>query len=103
MRAKFKNLNSKKGKQLMSEIEGYRVLNQIEINLVNKIKEKEKEVLALIDEVEEYRIAQYDSWEVSSICTHQELENSGRSLSLATEKLQTGFMWFVRAITMPRS
>ncbi len=80
------------------KIKGYRDLSQGEIDLMNRIKAKGEEVGALVDELTVLRATtinpeEYDSSDVEAV----------RCLSVAKGHLQTGFMWFVRAVALPES
>ena len=79
------------------KIKGYRDLSQEEIDLMNRIKAKGGEVGELILELEMLRAKN-----MSASLTTKDLE-AARCLSVAKGHLQTGFMWFVRAIALPES
>jgi predicted nuclease with TOPRIM domain len=81
------------------KIKGYRDLNQQEIDLMNRIKEKAEEVGELVNELEVVRATNMEN---SESFTTQDVE-AARCLSIAKGKLQTGFMWFVRAVALPES
>ena len=80
------------------KIKGYRSLNQEEIDLMNRIKVKGGEVGALVDELTALRAetVNHDSYSAQDI-------EAARCLSVAKGHLQTGFMWFVRAVALPDS
>jgi anion-transporting ArsA/GET3 family ATPase len=74
------------------KIKGYRDLSQEEIDLMNLIKEHGEKTKELLDNLENLR--------VSSGNFHGE---SFRCLNEARSHLQTGQMWFVRAVALPES
>ena len=80
------------------KIKGYRELNQEEVDLMNRIKEKSEETGALMVELEQLRATNTNIDDP----TAQDIE-SYRCLSVAKKELQTGFMWFVRAVDLPDS
>lgn len=82
------------------KIKGYRDLSQEEINLMNKIKAKGEEVGELINELNKMRDVDAD---IIGKLTDEQLSETRRALDLAKTKLQTGFMWFVRAVALPDS
>ena len=84
------------------KIKGYRDLSQFEIDLMNEAKEHGEKTKELIDKLEQYRVAQLDSYENEELTIQQILESS-RCLSIAKNELQTGQMWLVRAIALPTS
>ena len=65
------------------KISGYRDFTQGTVDLINRIKAKEKELADLYKEVE----------------ASPDIDQ--RSLHLARNNLQTGFMWFVRSVAKP--
>ena len=79
------------------KIKGYRDLSQEEIDLMNRIKEKGEEVGVLIDELELIRAEN-----LTEDVKREDIE-AARCLNIAKTKLQTGFMWFVRAVALPNS
>lgn len=91
------------------KIKGYRELNQDEIDLMNEIKEHGEVTKSLIQKVVDLRISQQD--EVlndipepqDSVRILQQVDESIRCINIARESLQTGQMWFVRAIALPDS
>lgn len=64
-------------------IKGYRELDALEIDAMNRLKQKAEEVGALLAE----------------LGAMPDLD--GRALAIARTELQTGFMWAVRAIARP--
>ena len=88
------------------KIKGYRDLSQEEIDLMNRIKAKGEEVGELINELETLRNSITFSGvpiKRSDGLTAKQASESGRCRSLAKTNLQTGFMWFVRAVALPDS
>lgn len=81
------------------KIKGYRGLSQEEVDLMNRIKEHGEKTKALIQEVDTLRKV-VPSEEEGSL-TNEQLSESHRCLELAKTKLQTGQMWFVRAVALP--
>jgi hypothetical protein len=91
------------------KIKGYRELNQDEIDLMNEIKEHGEVTKKLIQKVVDLRSEQQDTVldattepENSELVLNQ-VEESIRCINVASEALQTGQMWFVRAIALPDS
>ena len=80
------------------KITGYRDLSQEEIDLINRIKEKSNETGELVSELEALRAKNTNPDNPST----EDIE-SYRCLSIAKKELQTGFMWFVRAVALPNS
>ena len=79
------------------KIKGYRDLSQQEIDLMNTIKTKAEETGILIEQLEIIRAEN-----MSDKVTDLDIE-AVRCLSVAKGHLQTGFMWFVRAVALPDS
>lgn len=67
------------------KIAGYRELTQVEIDLMNEIKEQGNNLGIAVDAIEE--IPNVDQ----------------RALAIAKTHLQTGLMWLTRAIAKPES
>lgn len=65
------------------DIKGYRVLSQVEKDLMNDLKTKEQDLLIVLDLLKT----------VPGI--------NQRSLAIAKTEIQTGFMWAVRSIARP--
>lgn len=93
-----------------TKIKGYRDLSQQEIDLMNRIKEHAKLTEDLLDAVYDMRTLKNTDGipENSLVSDSNDLSNlqkteSIRCLSIAKEKLQTGQMWFVRAVALPDS
>lgn len=91
------------------KIKGYRDLSQQEIDLMNRIKEHAENTALLIEEVSNLRknARNHDMHGVplertDNLTTDQYIE-SMRCLALAKTNLQTGQMWFVRAVALPDS
>jgi len=80
------------------KISGYRELSQNEINLINLIKLKGEDVYDLIKSLQEIR-RQAGIIELGD----QGLAESYRCIDIAKTSLQTGFMWLVHAVALPRS
>ncbi len=86
------------------KIKGYRDLSKEEIDLMNHIKAHAENTAELLSEVEQLR-AEERKW-LAVGCPKlnlQQLEESDRCLRVAKESLQTGQMWFVRAVALPDS
>jgi hypothetical protein len=66
------------------KISGYRELSEREISAMNEIKQLERETGALWRQVRD-----------------DVLESDPVALALACDRLQEGFMWFVRAVARP--
>lgn len=69
----------------MAGIAGYRQLNEVQIETINQLKMKEKEILNLIDEI------RADSF----------LSPGERWLALAKTHIEIGFMAAVKSIANP--
>ena len=97
------------------QIKNYRDLSPKEIALMNQIKEKEAETLALHKEIIDLRFEQQNEFgrqaaqkrlgtlceaTVDNLKMGQVLE-SHRLLEIAKINLQQGFSWFVRAVALP--
>jgi hypothetical protein len=80
------------------KIKGYRDLSQEEIDLMNRIKAKGEEVGELVEELTVLRATTINPEEFDS----SDIE-AARCISVAKGHLQTGFMWFVRAVAQPDS
>jgi hypothetical protein len=78
------------------QIKGYRDLSQQEIDLMNRIKEHGEKTGILLEELRQYR---KDKFNLSMDSYHQSMY----ALRVAKEHLQTGQMWFVRAVALPES
>lgn len=91
------------------KIKGYRELNQDEIDLMNEIKEHGEVTKKLLQKVVDLRSEQQDSVleaipePANSKLVLDQVEESIRCINVAAEALQTGQMWFVRAIALPDS
>ena len=79
------------------KITGYRDLSQAEIDLMNKIKAHAEQTATLLDEVKELRL------DMKADMAPVQVHESMRCLALAKTNLQTGQMWFVRAVALPNS
>lgn len=91
------------------KIKGYRDLSQQEIDLMNRIKEHGEATKKLLDELEDLRFGHQNFLdcgcpeECATNLSQEQVNESYRSLWLAKEHLQTGQMWFVRAVALPDS
>lgn len=89
-----------------TKIKGYRDLSQQEIDLMNRIKAHGEETKDLLSQVRHLREGQYQDYcESSPILdlSGAQIEESMRCLRHAQDSLQTGQMWFVRAVALPDS
>ena len=92
-----------------TKITGYRDLSQEEIDLMNRIKTHAEKTAELIGEVRGLREggAARDMHGVPTArkdsLTNEQAAESMRCLALAKTNLQTGQMWFVRAVALPNS
>ena len=82
------------------KIKGYRDLSQEEIDLMNRIKEHGEKTKHLLQELNEMRCNQVV---VRGSEEARQIGESLRCLEFAKGNLQTGFMWFVRAVALPES
>ncbi len=85
------------------KIKGYRDLSQQEIDLMNRIKAHAEVTAGLINDVETLREVDHSTNPSASHITAEQLNESRRCLAIAKTKLQTGQMWFVRAVALPNS
>lgn len=86
------------------KIKGYRELSQQEIDLMNRIKGHGEQTKALLDELARLRNdSQHPRTAGSQRTTSGQYLESMRCLELARQQLQTGQMWFVRAVALPES
>jgi predicted ATPase len=85
------------------KIKGYRDLSQQEINLMNEIKNHGEKTKHLITSLKMLRLAAIESDVNDEILTATQYRESFRCLGLAMDNLQTGQMWFVRAVALPDS
>lgn len=85
------------------KIKGYRDLSQTEIDLMNRIKEHGEKTKELLSELTDLRNRQYhDACEnIGNEVSFQQSVESIRCLTIAKDNLQTGQMWFVRAVALP--
>lgn len=88
-----------------TKIKGYRELDEKELSLINEIKEHGEKTKQLLDDLYQYRLEQHKSGKHDPYDTIQagRSSESYRALTLAKEYLQTGQMWFVRAVAPPDS
>ena len=85
------------------KIKGYRELSQDEIDIMNSIKTKAEEVGELIQELKSVRAHDEMYIGIDDALTKEQLAESQRAITIAKEKIQTGFMWLVRAVALPDS
>jgi hypothetical protein len=87
------------------KIKGYRDLTEQEIALMNRIKELGEQTKTLLGEIIDLRYKQqHDVCEgLKSPISYQQTNESLRALLNAKDHLQTGQMWFVRALALPDS
>lgn len=83
------------------KIKGYRELGQVEIDLMNRIKAKQRELLDLHAEVKEYLDGQLGNEPTVELMTHLEKTEPYRWLAIAKTDIQTGTMALVRAVAQP--
>ena len=83
------------------KIKGYRDLSQSEIDLMNKIKAHAEVTQSLLIEVKNLRNEMQS--EMAPPIDADQFSESMRCLALAKTNLQTGQMWFVRAVALPES
>ena len=83
-----------------TKIRGYRDLSQKEIDLMNRIKAHAEKTQELLKEVSLLRDAEMS--ELAPLLPEMYFE-SKRCLDVAKTHLQTGQMWFVRAVALPDS
>lgn len=82
------------------KIKGYRDLSQSEIDLMNRIKAHAEFTADLLAEVSKMRDDVQSELAPMDPVLYAE---SKRCLTLAKDHLQTGQMWFVRAVALPES
>lgn len=87
------------------KIKGYRDLSQEEIDLMNQIKDHGEKTKLLIDELNSMRTRHSNDILGGRDCVinNSQLCESIGNLKLAKQYLQTGQMWFVRAVALPDS
>ena len=90
------------------KIKGYRDLSQNEIDLMNRIKSHAELTAELLDELKKYRLDQHFALNNCPDLTvgglnQEQIDESQRCIALAKTNLQTGQMWFVRAVALPDS
>lgn len=89
-----------------TKIKGYRDLSQQEIDLMNRIKEHGEKTKELLEEINSLRQTNKTQEVLSGFDTGSasiDQRESLRCLDKATMYLQTGQMWFVRAVALPDS
>lgn len=84
-----------------TKIKGYRDLSQQEIDLMNRIKEHGEVTKKLLGELRDIRLKEQEN--EYELLTIDQVAESHRALDIAQEHLQTGQMWFVRAVALPDS
>lgn len=91
-----------------TKINGYRDLSQAEIDLMNKIKDKGKELEALVEEVRQHANSQYEAAKriAATSSNVSELDRLAdaqppRWASIAETNLQQGLMALTRAVAQP--
>lgn len=82
------------------KIKGHRDLSQQEIDLMNEIKEHGEETDRLLRKLEGMR---RDEVVVANTSEAKRQQESFRAIALARTNIQTGHMWFVRAVALPES
>lgn len=85
------------------KIKTYRELSQEEIDLINEIKQHAEKTDALLKKINLMRQNQHqDACEgIQTSISFDQSAESIRCLGIAKEHLQTGHMWFVRAVALP--
>lgn len=83
------------------KIKGYRDLSQQEIDLMNRIKEHGEVTKKLLDDLHGMRLKEQEN--EYELLTVDQVAESYRALDIAKQHLQTGQMWFVRAVALPDS
>lgn len=84
------------------KIKGYRELSKEEVDLMNRIKAHGEETAKLILEVGKLRDSD-ETYARTDSLSEAQTQESYRCLALAKTQLQTGQMWFVRAVALPDS
>lgn len=82
-------------------IKGYRDLSEDEIALMNEVKAHAEQTKALLNRLHELRISM--PVKLRGSAEDVQRDEALRCLALAKTNLQTGFMWFVRAVALPES
>ena len=90
------------------KITGYRDLSKEEIELMNKVKSHAEITKELLDTLSELRYDQHCALnnctdETVSGLNQEQINESMRCIKVAKTELQTGQMWFVRAVALPNS
>ena len=89
------------------KIKGYRDLSQKEIDLMNQLKDKGKEVGDLLAELHEMRMAQLqtlnEGFDAVDGLNRAKLTESFRCMEQGANFVQTGMMWSIRAVALPDS
>ena len=85
-------------------IKGYRDLSQPEIDLMNHIKEKESEMMALIWKVRQTLAEQQELSQTDKDLFHRlQQAEPARWCAMAKSHFQEGFMELVRSVAQPQS
>lgn len=84
-----------------TKIKGYRDLSQQEIDLMNRIKDHGEKTRELLNELNKLR--NHQMIHMDNSLTPEQKNESVRCIDRATAHLQTGQMWFVRAVALPDS
>lgn len=82
-------------------IKGYRELTQVEIDLMNRIKEKGREMLELHKEVAAYLDNQAANCNSKELREHLDHTTPHRWASIGKTDIQTATMALVRAVAQP--
>lgn len=82
-------------------IKGYRDLSQDEIDLMNRIKEKGAELLALQAEVAAQLRRQRDTPAIPEVVEAFDAAEPQRWVAIAKTDIQTGLMALIRAVAQP--
>lgn len=84
------------------KIKGYRELTQIEIDLMNRIKEQGVELAKLIDEVKQHHMQQViAAQDDRGLFDHLAETEPSRWCALAKTNLQQGLMFLTRSVAQP--
>lgn len=88
-----------------TKIKGYRDLSQEDIDLMNRIKTHGEVTGKLLEDLYDLRFCQGSALVTggSTDLTEEKLSESFAALENAKQYLQTGQMWFVRAVALPDS
>lgn len=81
-------------------ISGYRELSQQEIDLINEIKQKGKELGDLIEKVDTHLCSDYKTGD-GKVRDRMDAANSHTWKVRARDKFQDGIMFLIRAVAQP--